>query len=579
MKKLFFFLAALTLSFTAQAAVVNAHPNGAEANVLSWFLSQANAGDTLILGVNENDSVYIQPSSLDFDKEGLVVKAAEGTKPVIALTDEGGWTTMKVDATTTFDGVTFDGKGVTKYPVYINGTAVKKATFVNCEFKNYLKYAISDPYGGGTHVDSLIVNNCYFHDAGEAVYISKNGLDGQHGCNYCEITNSTLYNLTTSDYAGMIHVSSCGEATGAQNEVVIDHVTLYNYTGSSLGGIAIRKSSNLKISNSIVANPSDKTGFCAFYIYGGTIDNTLYYNATDDADATHTACLNVDPLFVDAANGNLALAEGSPALGAATDGSNLGDPRWNKVVEVEHTYTVAGSSEAAFGTTWDPANADNDMKKQEDGTYKWEKEGLELLAGEVAFKVTEDHAWTVAYPAQDYKLAIAETGIYTLTITFNPADQAVAATATKTGDVVIIPTIAMHGNFLGEWKDTENFTLAADDATATLTLTIAEGNYEFGMRIGGSGNWTSNGVAFTRENASAEIVAGSGNLTLAADVAGEYTFTWTFETNTLAITFPVVETALDNVDAVVAPTKIFKNGQILVVREGVAYDLVGRIVK
>ena len=578
MKKLFFFLAALTLSFTAQAAVVNAHPNGAEANVLSWFLSQANAGDTLILGVNENDSVYIQPSSLNFDKEGLVVKAAEGTKPVIALTDEGGWTSMKVDATTTFDGVTFDGKGVTKYPVYINGTAVKKATFVNCEFKNYLKYAISDPYGGGTHVDSLIINNCYFHDAGEAVYISKNGLDGQHGCNYCEITNSTLYNLTTSDYAGMIHVSSCGEATGAQNEVVIDHVTLYNYTGSSLGGIAIRKSSNLKISNSIVANPSDKTGFCAFYIYGGTIDNTLYYNATDDADATHTACLNVDPLFVDAANGNLALAEGSPALGAATDGSNLGDPRWNKVVEVEHTYTVAGSSATVFGTAWDPANADNDMKKQEDGTYKLEKTELTLAAGTIEFKVVEDHAWTVAYPGDNYKLTIAEDGIYTITITFNPADQAVAATATKTGDAgKIIPVIAMHGNFLGSWADTENFTLAADEATATLTFTIAEGNYEFGVRI--DGTWTSNGVAFTRENASAEIVAGSGNLTLAADVAGEYTFTWTFETNTLAITFPVVETALDNVDAVVAPTKIFKNGQILVVREGVAYDLVGRIVK
>jgi hypothetical protein len=578
MKKLFFFLAALTLSFTAQAAVVNAHPNGAEANVLSWFLSQANAGDTLILGVNENDSVYIQPSSLNFDKEGLVVKAAEGTKPVIALTDEGGWTSMKVDATTTFDGVTFDGKGVTKYPVYINGTAVKKATFVNCEFKNYVKYAISDPYGGGTHVDSLIINNCYFHDGGEAVYISKYGLDGQHGCNYCEIKNSTLYNLTTSDYAGMIHVSSCGEATGAQNEVVIDHITLYNYAGSSLGGIAIRKSSNLKISNSIIANPSDKAGFYAFYIYGGTIDNTLYYNTNDDADATHTACLTDDPLFVDATNGDLTLAEGSPAIGAATDGSNLGDPRWNKVVEVEHTYTVAGSSATVFGTAWDPANADNDMKKQEDGTYKLEKTELTLAAGTIEFKVCQDHAWTVAYPGENYKLTVAEDGIYTITITFNPADQAVAATATKTGDAgKIIPTIAMHGNFLGSWADTENFTLAADEATATLTLTIAEGNYEFGVRI--DGTWTSNGVAFTRENASEEIVAGSGNLTLAADVAGEYTFTWTFETNTLAITFPVVETALDNVDAVVVPTKIFKNGQILVVREGVAYDLVGRIVK
>lgn len=346
MKKIYFFLAALTLTFTAQAAVINAHPNGGEANVLSWFLSQANAGDTILLA----DGEYIQPSSLSFDKEGLVVKAAEGAKPIIALTDEGGWTTMKVDATTIFDGVTFDGKGVTKYPIFINGTAVKKAIILNGEFKNYLKYAISDPYGGGTHVDSLIINNCYFHDGGEAVYISKYGLEGQHGCNYCEIKNSTLYNLTTSDYAGMIHVSSCGETTGVQNEVVIDHVTMYNYTGSGLGGIAIRKSSNLKISNSIIANPSEKSGFYAFYIYGGTIDNTLYYNTNDDTDATHNACLNEDPKFVDAANGNLALAAGSPAIGAGTDGSNLGDPRWpakgtptnveNNAIHTESTKVV-----------------------------------------------------------------------------------------------------------------------------------------------------------------------------------------------------------------------------------------------
>lgn len=212
---------------------------------------------------------------------------------------------------------------------------------------------------------------------------------------------------------------------------------------------------------------------------------------------------------------------------------------FNKKAEPEHTYTVAGSSATVFGEPWKADNADNDMTKQEDGTYKLEKTELTLAAGTIEFKVCQDHAWTVAYPGDNYKLTIAEDGIYTITITFNPADEVVAATATKTGDVgKIIPTIAMHGNFLGEWKDTENFTLAADEATATLTLTIAEGNYEFGVRI--DGTWTSNGVAFTRENASAEIVAGSGNLTLAADVAGEYTFTWTYATNTLTVTYPVV---------------------------------------
>jgi len=203
----------------------------------------------------------------------------------------------------------------------------------------------------------------------------------------------------------------------------------------------------------------------------------------------------------------------------------------------EHTYTVAGGSDVLFGTTWAPANTANDMTLVE-GLYTWEKTELTLAAGNIEFKVCEDHAWTNCWPSENYQLNIAEAGIYTVTITFNAETKEVAAVATKTGEAVVIPTVAMHGNFLGSWADTENFAVAQDNASASLTLTLAEGNYEFGMRIGGSGNWTANGAAFTRENNSAVVVAGSGNLTLAADLAGEYTFTWTFETNTLTITYP-----------------------------------------
>ena len=203
-----------------------------------------------------------------------------------------------------------------------------------------------------------------------------------------------------------------------------------------------------------------------------------------------------------------------------------------------HTYTVAGSSDVAFGTTWAPTNTANDMTLV-DGLYKWEKTGLTLPSGELKFKVCEDHDWAVSYPAQDYVLNIAESGVYTLTITYNPEGNVVNAVAQKTGSAVVIPSVAMHGNFGGQnWADTENFAIAEGNATASLTLNLAAGDYEFGMRIGGSGNWTANGAAFTRENNSAVIVAGQGNITLDADAAGEYTFTWTYETNTLTITYP-----------------------------------------
>ena len=214
---------------------------------------------------------------------------------------------------------------------------------------------------------------------------------------------------------------------------------------------------------------------------------------------------------------------------------------------VEHTYTVAGDNVDLFGTAWTPGNEDNDMVLVE-GLYTWEKTEQTLPVGNVAFKVCEDHAWTNCWPAQNYVLAIPEAGIYTITITFDPAnDNAVNAVATKTGEAVVIPTVAMHGNFLGSWADTENFEVAEGNATASLSLNIAAGNYEFGMRIGGSGNWTANGAAFTRENNSAEVVAGQGNLTLAADVEGEYLFTWTFADNSLTITYPDAPVVVDTI--------------------------------
>lgn len=100
-------------------------------------------------------------------------------------------------------------------------------------------------------------------------------------------------------------------------------------------------------------------------------------------------------------------------------------------------------------------------------------------------------------------------------------------------------TIKLHGNFNGsDWANTDAFSLADDKKTASLKLTLNKGNYEFGVRVGADNDWTANGVAFTRENKSAEVVKGAGNLTLAADTKGDYTFTWTYATNTLAIDFP-----------------------------------------
>ncbi|MBR6064989.1 MAG: hypothetical protein IKP57_01020, partial [Paludibacteraceae bacterium] len=95
------------------------------------------------------------------------------------------------------------------------------------------------------------------------------------------------------------------------------------------------------------------------------------------------------------------------------------------------TYTVAGSDAAIFGEAWNPALAANDMTLA-DGVYTWAKAQLNLTAGtEIQFKVVKNHSWDIAYPAQNYVLNIAEDGEYTLTITFDPTTETVAAEAVK----------------------------------------------------------------------------------------------------------------------------------------------------
>ena len=202
------------------------------------------------------------------------------------------------------------------------------------------------------------------------------------------------------------------------------------------------------------------------------------------------------------------------------------------------TWTVAGTPKAVFGSEWDPANTANVMADQGDGNYKWEKSDLTLAASTIEFKVVKGNAWGEEYPGANYQLKINESGVYTITITFNEGSHEVNAVATMQGAAEVIPTIAIAGDMNG-WNTTANeFVIADDKKTASLTLALEAKDYGFKMIVAGS--WTSDGNVVTRENNTTVFTGANSdaNCTLTADVAGDYTFTWVYKTNTLTVTYP-----------------------------------------
>ena len=203
-----------------------------------------------------------------------------------------------------------------------------------------------------------------------------------------------------------------------------------------------------------------------------------------------------------------------------------------------HTYTAVGQNLAIFGNSWDASITANDLVLQEDGTYKWEKEKVAFTgAMTIQYRVCEDHAWGVAYPAtseQPASFEIPGLGDYKITITYNPVGNVISASAEK----IDKPTIQLNGNFSGEWADTEAFEVVEQpmDSYAKLTKLLEPGTYEFGVKV--NGEWRANGSAYTRDNTTYIIEEGhSSNLTINVDVKGYYSFFWYYDDNRLAIDY------------------------------------------
>lgn len=204
---------------------------------------------------------------------------------------------------------------------------------------------------------------------------------------------------------------------------------------------------------------------------------------------------------------------------------------------VVNTYTVVGSSAPLFGTAWAPELTANDMALVEGTKYQLVKSDVNLAGGEIKYKVAVNHAWTESYPATDAVLNIAEAGRYTITFTFDSNTKEVGATAKLEEAAVVLPTVGVKGAWDG-WAATT--TLTGDNTSASATVNIATaGIYEFGLDV--DGNFQASGATIDKANNSTVVTTNAGNMKLKANVLGDYTFTWTYETKTLVVTYPAGE--------------------------------------
>ena len=165
MKKIYFFLAAMVLTITANAKVTTISPD-AENDALRLAVHYAEDGD--IIEMTEGTYVQCNNGYVAFDGKSVTVRAAEGANVVIQpqvrfTLANGGKATLqglKIDASRLHELADWY-----EHVVYVSdATEGKELVMEDCEFYGF-DFNNSAIYAGSDKkLDLCKINNCYFHN-------------------------------------------------------------------------------------------------------------------------------------------------------------------------------------------------------------------------------------------------------------------------------------------------------------------------------------------------------------------------------------------------------------------------------
>lgn len=319
------------------------------ANITEWEIVENNDWATLIKNaVSDGDTItfvtdggeYYTPENISTKEYTLTFRAMPGLveKPVLTVNYWESYL-LKIHGPSTVKGLCFQGNGMLNHPDSTGGDVTGYLLYWEDEGQHYGTTIVEDcdfyscrlraiNTDDKNTFDTLIVNNCYFEEIGETVIYGKEAV---RNIDYARITNNTFYKFGQKG----IYLRDVGELEIYHNTFLYCDSTLSGRTGGHAirtiddSLITVRDNIFAKIEDEavLVDGPAPVVEYNLFWLCDSLIKNehdpTMIFPVFNDVG---------DPIFRDTTQATLDLAveiNGSAYL-YASDGTNLGDPRWGE---------------------------------------------------------------------------------------------------------------------------------------------------------------------------------------------------------------------------------------------------------